>query len=41
MFGKNRLKIVVSDVDLVNISGMKKRINEKVKFEIERFIQTS
>ena len=41
MFGKNRLKIVVSDVDLVNIRGMKKRINEKVKFEIESFIQTS
>ena len=36
MFGKNRLKIVVSHVDLVNISGMKKRISEKVKFEIER-----
>ena len=41
MFGKNRLKIVVSHIDLVNISGMRKRINEQVKFEVEKFMQTS
>lgn len=39
MFGKNRLEFVLSHVDLVNI-GIRKIINEQVKFEVEKLMQT-